>query len=172
MGNEKFRLLLVSTGGTIEKTYDEQEGSLVNRETTIREKILKRLRLPHHDISVHSLLAKDSLYMTMEDRKLIAECIQKQQEHYQGIAVLHGTDTMDQTLNYCQQVMTPSIPVVFTGAMKPLGFDDSDALQNVIEALYAVRLSQPGFYLSFHGTLFQPPVVKNRENKTFEHLEV
>jgi L-asparaginase len=53
-----------------------------------------------------------------------------------------------------------------------LGFDDSDALQNVVEALYAAKIVAPGFYISFHNQLFVVPhVTKNRDKRTFESTE-
>lgn len=56
--------------------------------------------------------------------------------------------------------------------MKPLGFDDSDAAQNVIEAIFAARIMNPGFYSTFHGKLFKiPNVRKNKTKGTFEEIE-
>jgi len=56
--------------------------------------------------------------------------------------------------------------------MKPLGFDDSDAAQNVIEALYAAKILAPGIYISFHNQIFNPPFVrKNRDKRTFEFFD-
>jgi L-asparaginase len=61
--------------------------------------------------------------------------------------------------------------VILTGAMKPLGFDDSDAKQNVVEAIYAARLVSAGYYISFHGRLFKVPNVrKNKQRGTFEEI--
>ena len=56
--------------------------------------------------------------------------------------------------------------------MKPLGFEDSDALQNVTEALFAARLVKPGVYISFHNRLFTVPGVrKNKELGTFQIIK-
>jgi L-asparaginase len=43
------------------------------------------------------------------------------------------------------------VPIVMTGAMTPLGFEDSDGLQNVTESLLAVRLLAPGIFVAMHG---------------------
>ena len=59
--------------------------------------------------------------------------------------------------------------MVFTGAMAPMGFEGSDAVQNIAEALLAIRLLQPGVYISFHSRIFPVPgAVKNHHTKTFE----
>lgn len=168
--NKVTKIIVLTTGGTIEKTYDEFDGSLSNRETIIKQRILERLRLPYTEIEVHSLMSKDSLDMTEEDRSLIFKAISIYSRHGHPIIVLHGTDTMEQTARYCfTQKHIPAVPVIFTGAMRPMGFEESDAKQNVVEALYAAKIVQPGWYISFHSTLFEVPNVrKNRTRRTFE----
>ena len=90
-------------------------------------------------------------------------------EKKQPIVVLHGTDTMVQTAIYCyEHCSNPPVSVVFTGAMKPVGFEDSDATQNFIEALCLCQVVVPGFYISFHNQIFKVPhVKKNRRRRTF-----
>ncbi len=170
MANEKLPLTILTTGGTIEKTYDESEGSLENRDTIVRNKILQKLRLPYTDIRVKFLMSKDSLMMDDADREFIRDSIKEASELSYPIVVLHGTDTMEKTAKFCfDSFKDVPVPVVFTGAMKPMGFDDSDATQNVIEAIFAARLVKPGYYVTFHGKLFNVPhVQKNKEHGTFE----
>lgn len=170
--NPMSRVIILTTGGTIEKTYDESDGTLFNRETVIRQKIEQRLRLPYTQIEVKSLMAKDSLDMNIDDRELIFQSIKRFATYNDPIVVLHGTDTMQQTAEHVQKSWEyPTVPVVFTGAMKPLGFDDSDALQNVTEALIVSKIISPGVYLSFHNRLFGVPGVrKNKQSLTFEEF--
>lgn len=166
-------LFILTTGGTIEKIYDEFEGSLQNKDTIVRNKILQKLRLPYTEIQVKHIMAKDSLVMEDKDRAAILESIKTYARFGNPIVVLHGTDTMDVTAKYCfENLKEISVPVVFTGAMKPLGFDDSDAAQNVIEAIFAARIMSPGFYATFHGKLFViPNLRKNKQRGTFEEIE-
>lgn len=172
MLNEIIPLFILTTGGTIEKVYDEFEGSLTNKDTIVKNKILQKLRLPYTSIEVKQIMAKDSLYMDDKDREFILESIKYFSRHNHPIVVLHGTDTMDLTSRYCLEKFPEiSVPVVFTGAMKPLGFDDSDAAQNVIEAIFAARIMKPGYYVTFHGKLFTvPKFKKNKEKGTFEEI--
>ncbi len=173
MANEIVSLLVLATGGTIEKIYDEFEGSLHNRETIVKNKILQKLRLPYTDITVKQIMSKDSLMMDDADRLFILSSLKAHESGVQPIVVLHGTDTMDLTSKYCfDHYPSVSVPVVFTGAMKPLGFDDSDAAQNVIEAIFAARILSPGYYVTFHGKLFKVPNFrKNKERATFEEIQ-
>lgn len=160
---------MITTGGTIEKTYDEQEGTLFNRQTIIKSRIEARLRLPYTELEVRSIMAKDSLDMVTQDRLDILAVIEEYNQKQINIIVLHGTDTMQQTAELVAARLKPTVPVVFTGAMKPLGFDDSDAIQNVTEALIATKILTPGVYLSFHSRIYDVPGVrKNHSLGTFE----
>ena len=63
------------------------------------------------------------------------------------------------------------VPIIFTGAMRPLGFIDTDALQNVSEAIMACGIAIPGVYVSFHGLLIPAfKAQKNYEKRTFDIL--
>ncbi len=165
-------IILITTGGTIEKTYDEFDGSLENRGTSIKNRIMHKLRLPSTNIYVYPLLSKDSLYMDDLDRELIYSTIKDQLNRKVPIVVLHGTDTMALSAKYCfDKISNLEVPVVFTGAMVPMGFEDTDATQNVTEALLAAKLLCPGFYISFHNQIFEVPNVrKNKEKRTFEAI--
>ena len=172
--NDKKRVIVVTTGGTIDKTYDELDGSLENKESAIKESILKRLRLPYTELEVISVLNKDSLYMTDFDRSLLVNSLRIQLAKGSPIVVLHGTDTMAKSAQVVlSEIKRPQVAIVFTGAMKPLGFDDSDAKQNVTEALLASKILPPGVYISFHNRIFAlPGVRKNKGLRTFEAIDV
>jgi L-asparaginase len=159
----------MTTGGTIEKSYSEDDGSILNKESIFKERLLRRLRLPFTEIEVLEIMCKDSLDMTESDRETIAVALKEKLGSHDGIVVLHGTDTMEKTLKHCfSQIKNPKIPIVFTGAMRPAGFEDSDAQQNFTEALFAAQTCSPGLYISFHGTLFTAPnVTKDKTLKTF-----
>ena len=170
MNKHQQDVVIITTGGTIEKTYNEFDGSLENRGTSIKNRILSKMRLPYTNISVHPIMSKDSLHMNDEDRVMISKTVQEEMKRQYPIVVLHGTDTMHLSAEYCFKTIShPSTAVVFTGAMIPMGFDDSDATQNVTEALLAAKLLKPGFYISFHNQIFEVPHVrKNKEKGTFE----
>ena len=167
-----MKVVVITTGGTIEKTYDEIEGTLSNRGSYLRE-MLKRLRLPYTQIQHQDLLWKDSLEMTDHDRQMILLAVQNFLPQRRPIIILHGTDTMEITAKYLYDRLMPvAVPIIFTGAMKPFGFEDSDALQNFTEALYAASLIKPGVYISMHNKLWEMPGVrKNRERRTFEKID-
>ncbi len=166
----KQRITILTTGGTIEKTYDEVEGSIGNRESVIRDTVLSRLRLPGTNVDVKYLMNKDSLEMDDQDRLIILQGIRNFEKYGNPIVVIHGTDTMTETGKYCLDNHSKiTVPVIFTGAMKPLGFQDSDAFQNVTESLICTKILPPGYYICFHNQIFTiPHVKKNKQKRTFE----
>ena len=84
-------LTLITTGGTIEKTYDEQSGSLENRRSIV-DRMVRRLRLEDTSISTIELMSKDSQFMTQEDRETIAETVEAVLVEVDGgeVAAVHG----------------------------------------------------------------------------------
>jgi L-asparaginase len=85
------------------------------------------------------------------------------------IEVLHGTDTLSVTGDFIYgELGELDKPVVLTGAMRPYEFRDSDALQNVTEALLAVRLLDPGVYVVMHNRILRfPGVRKDKQTLNF-----
>lgn len=164
-----LRIHLLATGGTIEKIYSEQKGSVENVDSKI-ETYLARLRLPDTQVDVTRLMNKDSLDMTDADRDLILEAVR--QRLHAPIVITHGTDTMVDTGLYLMRGL-PKLahPVILTGAMTPLGFESSDALQNLTESLFAARLLAPGIYVVMHNQAFPAGHVrKDRDHSRFVPL--
>ncbi len=159
---------LITTGGTIEKTYDEATGELANRRSVV-ERMLRRLKLVDTEIHHRALLHKDSLHMTDADRELIAKAVRAAAELSDGVVVLHGTDTLAVTGEHLVKALgTLRVPVVLTGAMRPYEMARSDALQNLTESIMAASLLTPGVYCVAHGRALKfPGVVKDREAGTF-----
>ncbi len=167
--NAPFQLAILTTGGTIEKTYDETDGSLRNVRTVLGE-ILRELRLPGLEVHQVQVMSKDSLDMTSDDRSLIVQATREALARHDAALVIHGTDTLAETGERLLKELSPlSKPVLLTGAFRPYEFRDSDALQNVTESLFAARLLPPGVYAVFHGrALAFPGVIKQRDKGTFE----
>jgi L-asparaginase len=161
-------IYVVTTGGTIEKRYSEQEGAVLNDGSKIGQ-YLERLRLPDTDVQVVPVMNKDSLEMTGDDRAELVARLATLLPSGCPIVITHGTDTMAETGLYIQQALPGlAVPVILTGAMRPLGFEGSDGLQNLTESLLAARLLAPGVYIVIHGQVFPADrAVKDRELGTF-----
>ncbi len=169
------RITLISTGGTIEKTYDEHSGSLENRASVVQE-MLGLLRLEDTVVNTLQLMQKDSLHLTDADRERIVgavELIAGPADHpseSEGVVILHGTDTLSVTgeLLHARISGWLRVPVILTGAMRPFEMKRSDALQNLTEAIFAAGVLEAGVWAVAHGRALRfPGVKKDREAGTF-----
>lgn len=163
-----MRIAILTTGGTIEKRYDETDGSLRNVGSVLEE-ILRSLRTPTLAVRHVSVMSKDSLDMTDDDRQIILRAVREALERDDAVLIVHGTDTLAVTGEVLHAGLAPlRKPVVLTGAMRPYEFRDTDAYQNLTEALLACRLAPPGVYVVMHNQVLQfPGVVKDRQRMTF-----
>ena len=163
-----MKIAILTTGGTIEKTYDETDGSLSNVGSVL-EKILRGLRLHELDVRHVRVMSKDSLEMNDEDRQIILASVREALATDDAVLVVHGTDTLAVTGEHlCAHLGQLDKPVVLTGAMRPYEFRDTDAYQNITEALLACRLLGPGVYVVMHNqALSFPGIVKDRTRMTF-----
>ena len=168
LGAMKRRIALISTGGTIEKTYDELSGVLANH-VSVLDVMLASLELRGVEVQRVQLMNKDSLEMTPEDHTLIASTAAQLARAMAGVVVVHGTDRLAVSGDRVVELLgTPASPIVFTGAMRPYELRSTDALQNLTEALIAVQLLPPGVYVSMHNQVLQfPGVTKDRTLGTF-----
>ncbi len=166
------RITLITTGGTIEKTYDELSGELANRQSIVR-RMLSELRLEESEVNVMEVMSKDSLEMDDADRDRIVQVVRTmggvEECGISGIVILHGTDRLALTgERILATIPSPRVPIVLTGAMRPFEMKSSDALQNLTEALFAAGVLPPGVYCVAHGRALQfPGVRKDPERGTF-----
>lgn len=155
------------TGGTFDKEYNELNGSLYFKETHLYEMLhLGRSKL---DLSIETLMMKDSLDFEQEDRALIANACNV--TNSSKILITHGTDTMTITAEYLIEKCKGKT-IVLTGAMVPYKFGSSDGLFNLGSALAFVQVLKPGIYIAMNGKIFEAgKVKKNTDKGTFEALD-
>ncbi len=166
-----FRIALISTGGTIEKTYDELGGVLSNR-VSVLDMLLASLDLRGVVIDRVPLMNKDSLEMSESDHDLIADTAEIMSRNHSGVVIVHGTDRLAKSGERIHERLVRSggatKAVVLTGAMRPYELRTTDASQNVTEALTAVQLLPPGVYVAMHNRVLAfPGVVKDVKAGTF-----
>lgn len=164
----KRRIAVISTGGTIEKTYDEFQGVLENQ-LSVLDIMLASLQLEGADLVRVPLMNKDSLEMTGADHTLIAETAGSMAAAHDGVLIVHGTDTLAVTGEKVVELLgSPRVPIVLTGAMRPYVLRNTDALQNLTEALVAAQFLAPGVWAVMHNQVLRfPGVTKDRLKGTF-----
>jgi len=167
--SEPKRIALLTTGGTIEKTYNESDGTITNQRSVL-EIMLASLVLRGVTIERVPVSNKDSLQMTDEDHERIAVAASLYVQSHAGLIITHGTDRLQYTGEKLVERMgeRPSVPIILTGAMRPYELRTTDALQNLTEALLAVQLVEPGVYVAMHNQVLRfPGVVKDTERLRF-----
>lgn len=163
-------IAILTTGGTIDKTYNESDGTLANVGSVLHD-ILGRLR--HFDISFRHtpVMSKDSRDIDERDRETILYAVKAALPQNDAVVIIHGTDTLTVTGDYLHAKLgNVEKPVVLSGAIRPYEFRDTDAIQNVTEALLACGLVEPGIWLVMHSRALRfPGVVKDTQRMTFVH---
>src|ERR1700683_876633 len=97
-------IYVVTTGGTIEKAYSEQKGTVANLDSKI-DRYLRLLRLPDSGVRIVPLMNIDSLEMTDSGRVQILGTVKALLPEQAPIVITHGTDTMIQTGLYLQRAL-------------------------------------------------------------------
>ena len=161
-----MELKIFSTGGTFDKVYYDALSDYQIGDPQVSW-ILEQANVSF-EYSIESILKKDSLEITDQDRAAITAKVQ--QETCSRIIITHGTDTMAETALALKKI--PNKTIVLVGAMQPARFRDSDAIFNVGFAVAAATLSAPGVYVAMNGKLFAADQVqKNRAAGQFETKE-
>lgn len=156
---------IFTTGGTIDKIYFDAKNDYQIGEPKINSLLLEAN--VSVDYTVTSLLRKDSLDLTEEDRTLIRDAVAT--ETCSRILITHGTDSMIETARCLSEIRNKTI--VLTGSMQPTRLKVSDAFFNVGYAVAAVQLLPPGIYVTMNGQVFDPQTsCKNVAKNRFETL--
>ena len=141
-------ILVLTTGGTIDKNYFDQLSEYQITDSAISELLEEgRVTLPHRIVE---LMRKDSLELTDNDRALIADTARGAPET--RIVVTHGTDTMAETAKVLAGIEGKTI--VLTGALAPARFTESDASFNLGMAFAAAQTAPAGVYIAMSGQVF------------------
>lgn len=155
-------IVVVTTGGTIDKAYFDALSAY-----KIGEPMVKRmLEIANvaHPFRVVELLRKDSLDLTDQDRKALSETVAALDTN--RIVITHGTDTMTDSAKALAGVTDKTI--VFTGALSPARFAESDAMFNLGMAFAAVQILPAGVYVAMSGQVFRGDEVrKDRQHSRF-----
>jgi L-asparaginase len=156
-------LLIVTTGGTIDKIYFDDKSDFQVGDPQIG-RILEELGVAFR-FNVIPIIRKDSLHITDDDRALIRATIAAQPAAH--VLITHGTDTMVDTAKVLSDLEGKTI--VLTGALNPARFRGSDAEFNIGVAVGAVQSLPPGVYIAMNGRIWHPSKVrKNVDANRFE----
>ncbi|MEL0102811.1 MAG: asparaginase domain-containing protein [Gammaproteobacteria bacterium] len=159
-------IAILTTGGTFDKVYFD-----ANSEYSIGEPCIPSI-LDEGNVTsnyrVQSILKKDSLDITQNERELIKKSVLECDE--ERIIITHGTDTMIDTAKFLESIKEKTI--ILTGAMQPARFKKTDAVFNSGFAYAAALSLDHGIYIAMSGQIFSSNnVKKNLDLGRFEIKE-
>lgn len=136
--NRLPKVLIIYTGGTFGMTASAVLSPAKLSPATLKKRLKERVpelrQLAHCDIEI--LLNRDSAHIGPHEWLMMAQFIESRWSKYDGIVLLHGTDTLAFTASALSFLLRPCLrPVVITGAQRPLAALRSDARRNLISAV-------------------------------------
>jgi L-asparaginase len=146
-----MRILVLHTGGTLMMRASgsgELRPDAFGRDLLAELPILARVA----EVQVRILFDMDSGDMQPAHWVAIARAVHQAltDDGYDGVVVIHGTDTMAYGASAVALLLGPlTKPVIFTGAQRPLVEVRTDARQNLVDALFAATLPIPEVGIAF-----------------------
>ncbi len=131
------KILIVYTGGTFGMDPSPLKIPDLSPEL-LRKRILTHVpeleKLARCEVDV--AMNRDSAHVGPSDWIALADRVRKAWKKYDGVVILHGTDTLAYTASALSFLLRPCLkPVILTGAQRPLAAIRTDARSNLISAV-------------------------------------
>lgn len=171
MGNEKRKVLLIATGGTIASSASEHG----LRPSVSSSEIIKYIPevTDYAEVSTMQLCSVDSTNMKPEIWVDIVKTIKENYDKYDGFVIAHGTDTMAYTaaaLSYL--IQNSKKPIVLTGSQRPIEFKETDGTRNLLDAfIYAADPRSQDVSIVFDGKVIAGTRAKKVRSKSFNAFD-
>lgn len=163
------RVLILHTGGTFamvlspEKNASKQNKGVLN---TLLAHIPELSRIA--EINLESISNIDSSDVDIRLWQKLARVIYENWDSFDGVVIIHGTDTMAYTacaLSFLLAGLTK--PVVLTGAQRPLSELRTDARANLIDSVELATSGIPEVMVCFDSVIYRGTRVTKRSS---EHM--
>ncbi|MCC6557449.1 MAG: asparaginase, partial [Polyangiaceae bacterium] len=151
-----MRLLLIHTGGTLMMVGGDGSVPLApdvyTRDLLAELPVLRKIA----EIETRILFNLDSSDMQPHHWVELASVVHEELPRYDGVVVIHGTDTMAYTAS-ALAFLVPGLdrPVVLTGAQRPLSDVRTDARANLVDACLLATSRIPEVGVAFGSKLLR-----------------
>lgn len=163
-------ILMLTTGGTIASMASDS-GLVPKLDGYEMLNLVPKLK-KICNIECKNILNLDSSNIQPEEWRLMAGEIYKGLQDYDGVVLLHGTDTMAYTasmLSFMLQGLNK--PVILTGSQLPIIDEDTDAKDNLVGAFLAANKEISGVYIFFGGRLIRGTRAVKTKTMSFDAFE-
>ena len=143
------KILIINTGGTLSSVM--KESGLAPGLSTFD--MQKQLHIVSGDteLEIEDFCSLDSANIFPEDWSKLAERISAVRNDYDGIVVIHGTDTLAYTSSMLSFMLRNiNIPVVITGSQLSIINPVADAMENCRCAIHMAASGIPGVFVAFN----------------------
>lgn len=161
---------MISTGGTLASSHSDNGLSpglhgndILNRIAGLTDGFC---------VDEEELFMLDSSNMQPEEWAQIAQRVYERRMDYDGIVIIHGTDTLAYTasaLSFALQQI--EIPVVLTGSQVSIENPIADATENCRAALHMAASGCPGVYVAFNRKIIMGTRASKVRTRSFDAFE-
>ncbi len=157
------KILVIGTGGTI--SCSEGENGL-EPALSVGD-LMKNVDVPW-ELSTEQLFNLDSTNVTPRHWEHLARRIRERYEEFDGFVITHGTDTLGfAAASLSCLIQNSRKPIVFTGSMKPMTAENSDAPKNLHDAIaFAADEGAFGVRVVFGGWVYRGQDVFKRDSES------
>lgn len=167
------KILMLSTGGTLASSYSDKGLAPGLHGADILDRISGLT--DGFQVDEEELFMLDSSNVQPEEWSALAERIYERRKDYDGIVVIHGTDTLAYTAAALSFALPGiEIPVVLTGSQVSIENPIADATENCRAALHMAASGCPGVYVAFNRKIIlgtRASKVRTRSFDAFESID-
>lgn len=145
----KKRILIMNTGGTLSSVMHKNGLAPGLKTADMQEQL--HIVSAGIQLELQDVMALDSANVFPEDWAMLAEKISQVWMDYDGIVIIHGTDTLAYTSSMLSfMLQNISIPIVITGSQLSMADSVTDAMENCRCAIHMAASGVPGVYVAFN----------------------
>lgn len=164
------KILIINTGGTLSAVM-KQNGLIPGLSIHDMTKELQMVS-GDTDIEIEDFCSLDSANIFPEDWSALARRISDCRNDYDGIVVIHGTDTLAYTSSMLSFMLRNiGIPVVITGSQLSIINPVADAMENCRCAIHMAASQIPGVFVAFNRKVMLGCRVSKVRSLSFDAFE-
>ncbi|MFA9464438.1 MAG: asparaginase [Velocimicrobium sp.] len=166
----KKRILIITTGGTLASS-DSTEGMVPGLDSNDIFSNIEGITT-YFEVEFLDLFSLDSSNIQPEEWQLLAQTIDRKYTMFEGIVIIHGTDTMAYTASALSfMLQNIPIPIVLTGSQLSILNPIADAVENCRCAINMAGSGVAGVYVAFNRKVIRGTRASKVRTISFDAFE-